>query len=299
MALRKTPKNDAQIDLFAPIFSDIAVRDGIDMMEFPFFSLSKKKRFEPMIYNNEARGIEIIVSGGKPHGIATIWDKDILIWCISQVREALDRGEQPSKKIYFHPYQILKATRRGTCKDDYERLLMALQRLHNTAIHTTIKTDKKTRDRGFHWIEDYETARDNTSGEAIGMWSITLHDWIYKAAITPHFILTLDDDYFLLTGGIERRVYLMARKHGGKQDAGYTMPMKTLYAKMGTEDEYKYWARAIRKIADADELPGYHLEIFRNSKGEEYINFTRRSNLSFNHPAYKMDIPRAIKKVTS
>jgi plasmid replication initiation protein len=299
MALRTPPKNDAQIDLFAPIFSDIAVRDGIDMMEFPFFSLSKKKRYEPLIYKNDRAGIEIIVSGGKPHGVATIWDKDVLIWCISQIREAIDRGEQPSKKIYFHPYQILKATRRGTRKDDYERLLMALQRLHNTSIHTTIKTDKKTKDKGFHWIEDYETAKDNTTGEAAGMWSITLHEWIYRAAITPHFILTLDDDYFLLTSGLERRLYLIARKHGGKQESGYTIPMKTLYTKMGTEDEYKYWARAIREIVEADELPGYHLEIFRNSEGAEYVNFTRRSKLAFSHPAYRMDIPRVTKKIIS
>jgi plasmid replication initiation protein len=299
MSKRKPPRNDAQIDLFAPIFNDIAARDGIDMMEFPFFSLSKKKRFEPLIYNNEARGIEIIVSAGKPHGMATIWDKDILIWCISQVREALDRGEQPNKRIHFHPYHLLKAIRRGQGKTEYDLLRQAIKRLHNTSIYTTIRNSGKRRDDAFHWIEQASQTVDEETGEANGMWWIELPTWIYQAAITKHFVLTLDDDYFLLMGGRERRLYLIARKHGGYQDAGFTMPMTALYKKMGTEEEYKYWARAIREIVKEDQLPGYHLEIFRNSEGDEYINFTRRSNLAFSHPAYKSDIPRAIKKAIS
>lgn len=299
MSKRKPPRNDAQIDLFAPIFNDIAVRDGIDMMEFPFFSLSKKKRYEPLIYKNEARGIEIVVSAGKPHGMATIWDKDILIWCISQVREALDRGEEPSKRIHFHPYHVLKSIRRAQGKTEYDLLRQAIKRLSNTTIFTTIRNSGKRKDDTFHWIEQASQTVDDKTGEAIGMWWIELPNWIYQAAITQHFILTLDDDYFLLTGGRERRLYLIARKHGGNQDAGFTMLMTALYKKMGTEEEYKYWARAIREIVKADELPGYHLEIFRNGKGEEYINFTRRSKLSFSHPAYRDDIPRAIKKAIS
>jgi plasmid replication initiation protein len=298
MSKRRPPKNDAQIDLFAPIFNDIAARDGIDMVEFPFFSLSKKKRFEPLMYKNEARGIEIIVSAGKPYGMATIWDKDILIWCISQIREALDRGEMPSETIYFHPYHLLKSIRRDVTKLSYERLENAIIRLKNTVVHTSLRTTK-TDKKGFNWLNDYATAKDNATGEAAGMWSVTLPNWIYQAAITQHFVLTLDDDYFLLTGGLERRLYLLARKHGGKQDAGYTMPMKTLYTKMGAEDDYKYWARAIREIVKANELPGYHLETWRNGEGEEYINFTRRSKLGFSHPAYRDDVPRAIKKAIS
>lgn len=52
---RPLPMHDAQIDLFTPAFGDIAARDGIDMMEFPFFRLSKKKRFKPIIYSKEKR----------------------------------------------------------------------------------------------------------------------------------------------------------------------------------------------------------------------------------------------------
>lgn len=293
---RKPPKHDAQIDLFAPAFGDIASRDGIDLMEFPFFSLAKRTRYEPIEYHNEERGISIVVSGGKPHGIATIWDRDVLIWCVSQIVEARDRGETPDRTIYFHPYQLLKAVRRSVSKRDYVRFEKALKRLHNSTVNTTIRTDEETRDLGFHWIETFRTARSNKTGEGVGMWSVTLSDWLYEAAMNDRLILTIDDDYFLLTGGRERWLYLVARKHGGYQEHGFSMPMKTLYEKAATSEEYKYWAREIRKIVKADGMPGYHLSRWRGKDGEEFINFIRRSRLSFDHPAYRDEIPRGLKK---
>lgn len=293
---RKPPKNDAQVDLFAPAFGDIASRDGIDLMEFPFFSLSKKKRFEPVEYQNEARGISVTVSGGKPNGIATIWDKDILIWCVSQVVEALDRGEKPDRTVYFHPYQLLKAVRRNTGKRDYEGLGNALVRLRNTSVHTSVRTKESLEKQGFGWIERYRTATENTTGEGVGMWSITLSDWMYEAALNKRLVLTLDDDYFLLMGGRERWLYGLARKHGGYQEHGFTIAMKTLYEKSATSEQYKFWAHEIRHLVKADELPGYHLSIFRGHDSQQYINFTRRGQLGYDHPAYRSDFPRDMKK---
>lgn len=293
---RQPPKSEIQPDLFVPAFGDIASRDGIDMMEFPFFSLSKKKRFKAIRYENERRGISVIVSGGEPNGIATIWDKDILIWAISQVREALDRNETPNQTIYFHPYQLLKAIRRDTGKTEYQLLRKSLARLANTTIFTTIRRESVTEETGFHWIERVRSAIENKTGEGAGMWSITLSDWIYEAAVKKSLILSLDDDYFLLTGGRERWLYLVARKHGGYQEHGFTLPMKALHEKSGTSEQYKFWAHEIRQLVKADELPGYHLSIWRGQDKKEYINFTRRSNLGFAHPAYKTDLPRAIEK---
>ena len=293
---RKPPKDDAQIDLFAPSFGDIASRDGIDLMEFPFFSLSKKKRFKAIRYENEARGISITVSGGEPNGIATIWDKDVLIWCVSQVVESLDRGEKPDKTIYFHPYQLLKAVRRPTNNLAYERLENALVRLRNTSVHTTVRTKKTTAKQGFGWIERYQTATENETGEGVGLWSITLSDWMYDAALNKRLVLTLDDDYFLLTGGRERWLYGVARKHGGYQERGFSIAMRTLHEKSATSEQYKFWAHEIRQIVQANELPGYHLAIWRGEDNQEYINFTRRSQLSFSHPAHRSDFPRSMTK---
>ncbi len=89
-SLRKLP-NYMQLDLFYADFSDIAIRALQDVMERPFFALDTKPRFEPIMY--KTKGAEVTISGGKPHGIATIFDHDILMWIISQIVEEIDKGE--------------------------------------------------------------------------------------------------------------------------------------------------------------------------------------------------------------
>ena len=36
------------------------------------------------------RGIEVTVSGGRPWGIANIWDWDLIMWLLAQLRQAID-----------------------------------------------------------------------------------------------------------------------------------------------------------------------------------------------------------------
>jgi hypothetical protein len=41
------------------------------------------------------------------YGLATIHDKDILIYCISQLMAGLNQGETPSRKIRFKAHDLL------------------------------------------------------------------------------------------------------------------------------------------------------------------------------------------------
>jgi plasmid replication initiation protein len=130
MSKRPPPKGDQQPDMFCAFFADIPIRDQRDMMERPFFSLAKKPRHRPIEY--EVGNVFVKVSPNKEHGIATIWDADVLIWAATQITEALDRGVEPSRILKFHPYNLLKAIRRSTGGKDYERLRAALDRLSGT-----------------------------------------------------------------------------------------------------------------------------------------------------------------------
>lgn len=71
MSKRNFLPGGTQLELFSAIFTDIAIRDIQDVMEVPFLSLSKR-RFKAIRYS--ANGVEVIVTGGEPYGIATIWD---------------------------------------------------------------------------------------------------------------------------------------------------------------------------------------------------------------------------------
>jgi plasmid replication initiation protein len=62
-------------------------------------------------------------------GLATIYDKDILIYCISQIMEKLKRSEPISPRLRITSRDLLVFTNRGTAGKDYDALCEALDRL--------------------------------------------------------------------------------------------------------------------------------------------------------------------------
>ena len=82
-----------QGDLFSLIDSPLLAdfQGERTVAEFPFFALSKNKHFEPMIF--DADDVRIEVSGSK-YGIATIYDKEILLYIASLLVDMQERGER-------------------------------------------------------------------------------------------------------------------------------------------------------------------------------------------------------------
>ncbi len=281
MARRPPRKADTQPDLFAASFADIPVRDQKDMMERPFFSLAKRPRLTPIEY--QVGNVWIEVSPNPKFGMATIWDADILIWASTQITEALDRGLTPSRTIQFHPYNLLQAIRRSTGGTDYERLRAALERLTHTACRTNIRGEGRKKHASFHWIESWTETIDEQTREPTGM-TITLPDWLYDGIVERGGVLTIHEDYFLLTGGIERWLYRVARKHAGSQHTGWSFTMKQLYEKSGSAARLSDFAIDIRKAVEQNQIPEYELSITRNGEGDECIHLIHRSQLAIDHP---------------
>ncbi len=95
-------------------------------MAYPFFSLSKSHRVKPIDY--AVADVVIRVEAVPEHGMATIWDADILIWAASQLVEARDAGLRTSRLMAATPYEILTFIGRGVSARDYQRLKAALDR---------------------------------------------------------------------------------------------------------------------------------------------------------------------------
>lgn len=260
-----------QLDIFQAAYADIPIRDQRDLMERPFFSLAKVPRTKPIKY--AVGGVKVTVMPGSDIGMATIWDADILIWVATQLTEALDRGGEVSPVIQFHPYALLKGIRRHVGGSQYQNLLGALRRLHSTSIETNIR-DKGKKGWSFHWIEEWGYHEDE-NGKPIGM-TITIPKWLYDGIVDSGGVLTIHPDYFLLTGGIERWLYRVARKHAGNQEGGWRFTMKQLYEKSGSVAKFANFAIDVRKVAAANSLPEYAVDISRNEKGEEMVNLFRR-----------------------
>src|SRR5437660_8626 len=133
-------------------------RDAQDLMAYPFFSLAKSKRVAPSDFR--AGKISIRVEAVPEHGMATIWDADVLIWAASQIVEARDAGLKTSRLMAATPYEIVTFVGRGTSVRDYDRLKAALDRLQSTTVVTSIRQLTERRRHRFSWMHEWRETAD-------------------------------------------------------------------------------------------------------------------------------------------
>jgi len=190
----------------------------------------------------------------------TIWDKEVLIFCCSQIVRAMDVGREPSRIIRTTAYTLLKETRRSIGKRGYTLLEEALNRLRGVVITTNLQTgDERTR-RGFGLLEEWKIVEKKTETDPrMVSIEITLSEWLYRAIVNKE-ILTLNEHYFKLKGGIERRIYELCRKHCGNQ-AKWEITVDLLHKKSGSQSPLKTFAHTLRKIVARNDLPDYRLHL--------------------------------------
>ena len=269
---RSRHSSDArQLDLFVGAGSAIAARDAQDLMAWPFFSLAKSRRVTPIDFRMGP--VAIHVEAAAEHGMATIWDADVLIWIASQLVEARDAGRATSRRIGATPHEILAFTGRGTGKASYERLRGALDRLQSTTIATSIRQDGARRRHRFSWINEWRECIDER-GRAQGL-ELIVPDWFYTGVLDRALVLTIDPAYFQLTGGLERWLYRIARKHGGRQAHGWSFDLAHLHLKSGALSPLKRFAFDLRTIVRRQALPGYELSLHRQH-GRDWLSFVAR-----------------------
>jgi plasmid replication initiation protein len=244
-----------QLDLFRALPGEFAPRDAQDLMAYPFFSLSKSPRIRPIDF--VAGNVAIRVEAVPDHGMATIWDADILIWAASQIVEARDAGLRTSRLMVATPYEVLNFTGRGTSLRDYQRLKAALDRLQSTTVATTIRQPAEGRRHRFSWINEWHE-RSDARGRPDGI-ELIVPDWFYRAVLDDALILTIDRAYFDLTGGLDRWLYRLVRKHGGRQAGGWRFDFRHLHQKSGSLSPFKRFAFELRDIIRRQPLPGYVL----------------------------------------
>lgn len=257
------------LDLFRALPGEMAPRDAQDLMAYPFFSLAKSKRTLPIDFRSG--GVTVRVEGTAEHGLATIWDADVLIWAASQIVEARDAGIATSRLMQATPYEILRFIDRGTSLRDYQRLKAALDRLQSTSIATSIRETTGRRLHRFSWINEWKERTDGR-GRPLGI-ELILPDWFYAGVLDAALILTIDAAYFRLTGGIERWLYRLVRKHGGHQVRGWRFDFRHLYRKSGSLARPNDFACDLRALVARQSLPGYVLSIERTPQGPETLVF--------------------------
>ncbi len=249
------PERHPQHDLFICDVADAVLKDVMPQMEHPFYSLSKKPETSVRRYENNGQWLEVTPS---VKGLATIYDKDILIYCISQVMAKLKSGEKVSQRVRIVSRDLLIFANRGTAGKDYKALIEALDRLEGTRIRTNIVTGDEEQVEGFGLIDASAIRRKHGLDGRLIDCEIKLSDWVFNA-IRHNEVLTLHRDYFRLRKPLERRVYELARKHCGQQPS-WKVSLEVLLKKSGSQSPEKVFRQMIRTLAASDHLPDYRVE---------------------------------------
>lgn len=247
------PLRHPQLDFFVCDIFDAAPKGDTASMEHPIFSLSTKPDMRVRRYEHNGSFIEIRPSH---MGLATVHDRDVLIYCISQIMAAINASQQISQTVRFKAFDLLVATNRDTKGGgrSYELLKAAFERLQGTQISTNIITGGKETFDIFSLIDRARIVRETRAGRMQDV-EIKLSDWVFNA-IQGREVLTLHRDYFRLRKPLERRLYELARKHCGKQSE-WQIKLETLQKKCGSASTLKEFRRLVGKIVEEDAAYGH------------------------------------------
>ena len=260
-----------QGDFFICDIFDAAPKGDMASMEHLVFSISTKPDKNIRRYENGNVFVEVIPS---VKGLATVYDRDILIFCISQVIAALNDGREVNQTVRFKAFDLLSSTNRGADGRGYEQLRAAFERLSGTRITTNITTADTVVMDGSGLFDRYRIVRKTRDGRMQEI-EVKLSDCIFNA-IHAREVLTLSRNYFSLRKPLERRLYEIARKHCGYKQR-WAIGLKKLKDKCGSYSTDKEFKRLISKIASEDvvhnHIPDYCLRV----EGAQAVFYSRGS----------------------
>ncbi|OIQ91978.1 replication initiator protein A [mine drainage metagenome] len=245
-------------DFFLADLFDYALKDDGASMEAPIFTLATKPDLSIWEWSSRDGDRSVKVTPSVL-GRATMHDKDILIYCCSQMVEGLNRGREDAKNrtIRFTVYDLLVATNRDTSGRGYKLLHETFERLRGTSITTDIRTGGQRVREGFGIIDRWKIIERSRDDERMIAVEVTLSEWLYNA-VQAMEVLTIHPNYFRLRKPLARRLYELARKHCGRQ-AQWKIGLELLQAKAGSKSTLKEFRRAVRAIEADNSLPEYRL----------------------------------------
>lgn len=272
---KRLPDRHPNKDFFVLDVQDSTAKDDMPSMEHPIYSLSVKPDMRELEYSYKGNRIKIVPSG---RGLATIHDKDIILYAISKLTHEKNQGRVISRWVEFSAHEVMVATNKNTSAKDYQRLEDALVRLGGTQVLTNIKSGGYDPDKGFSLISDWEIDRRDENG-VVGLFGrmtkvrIELSRWTF-AAIEAQQVLTINRDYFRLRKPMERRLYELARKHCGQSNK-WQIGLENLQQKMGSKSALKRFRFAIKGICSDGHIPDFNVTLDR-----DMLHVTRKKKLS-------------------
>lgn len=295
--LRAPPQDDAQLMFFVPTIYDAPIKDDVNLMDVAPFSLGKKANRGVIKF--ELKDCLITIEGGAETGLATIFDYDIFLNMVSYLAEEVQqfrrdeakglRPTLPPKTYRPNASHILKFCRRSDGGKSYEDLEAALDRLANTTIKVVNLSGGKRRQVDSRPMIGGYSVVSRTGANKIDTIEITIPDWVYLSVVRNEKnlpLLTLHQDYFLISSGLGRFLYRLARKAAGKTDATYSV--KELHKRSGSTQELRKFAYDLREFitrTQAFPMPEYDLTLQEGRDGAMLYMKRRDDKAPVDEPA--------------
>ena len=251
-----------QGDLFrldSPLYGDIHGERTV--AEFPFFALTKRAQMEPMTFESDTARIEINPS---KTGVATIYDKEILLYIASLMVGRLENGETIERVVSFTANDLFRMTGTNRSSRSYSSLKASLSRLQGTQIITNIETGGEGSDSAFSWLlkADIKYKKQPSGEREVTHIEVMLCDWLHRAILTDRRIAAYHDDFFKL-GPIERRLYELA-KFNCVDGTRFEADAVDLAGRVGCSLEprsIESFKRTLREVARDQSLPEYSISL--------------------------------------
>ena len=289
-------KKTNNLDLFVNFANDVSGRGklGQDFMSRSWFNLSKKKRTKGIEhYFGKDKSQYIKIYGSEKTGIANIFDNDVLIYLITQLRAKLDgrtkvgeneilnagilefsgydyllfRNARMRRKNRRRSNETIESVKIKVSGRDYDELWKSLMRLHNTHCETNITANGYASTEAWNFLSSVRKETDR-HGRINGI-RVQLCEYLVNRVQETSSLLTFDaDEYFGLTSGLEKWVYLFCRKAAGTgANRQWEESIENLYSKSGSTDTLRAFRTRIKKIAAKGRLIDYELK-YRAGEGE-------------------------------
>ena len=259
--------------LDSPLHGEI--RGERSLMAFPFFALSKNAWMKPLTYQADQVSIEVRPSAS---GVATIYDKEIVLYIASLMAAKIEAGEDVAQDFVFTAHDLFSVTGNNHSARSYGRLSEALERLQGTQIKTNIEAGGEGEEGFFSWLSEAKLHYTKTRGGERRLKAVKtrLCDWLYRAILLDRHVLDYATAYFQL-GPIERRIYEVARSTNDGE--GLDLDLAAFRLQIGYQNPLSNFRAALRQIAETDTIPGYHIELVETVPDPaEEIKRGRRTN---------------------
>jgi plasmid replication initiation protein len=237
------------------------IRGERSLMAFPFFALSKNAWMKPLAYATPEVSIEVRPSA---RGVATIYDKEIVLYIASLMATKLEHGLPVAQDFVFTAHDLFSVTGSNHSARSYSRLADALERLQGTQIRTNIEAGGEGEEGFFSWLSEarLQYARSRNGEKRLKAVKVRLCDWLFRAILRDGQVLDYAATYFQL-GPIERRIYEVARSTCVDGEA-LEIDLPTLRLQIGFQNPLANFRMAMKQIAAEDTVPDYHLELIED-----------------------------------